>query len=397
MHYSIQEITDKKIWESFASNFPQRTFLHSWHWGEFNKNTDETIFRFGIYDDESSEVPSYTDGHCFNINDHGSHALHHISNTHHHVSHTNDNSSNTYHQNSNTNDINTKKYLKGIVLIIKVMARRGSFLFCPHGPLLDWNDESLVTAFFQFIQSLGKKEGVGFIRISPLLSNDEKHRNIFSRAGFRDAPIHMMHPELSWTLDITPSEASILQGMRKTTRYLVKKAEKDGVEIEVRKDEKAVSIFHEILRDTVTRQHFVPFSSEYLLGEFQSFLEDDHIALFLAKYEGRYIAGAVIVFYGNSAFYHHGASLAAFQKIPASYLVQWRAIQEAKRRNMSLYNFWGVVPEEQKNHPWWGLSLFKRGFGGSSMEYVHAQDFILKKTYWITYCIERLRRIKRRL
>lgn len=367
MSYAIREITDKKIWESFSSDFPQRTFLHSWSWGEFNKNTGDAIFRFGIFDENGSNI----DEHASTIHDDDA--------------------------NFNDNDSNTKHHLKGIVLIIKVMARRGSFLFCPHGPLLNWNNEFLVATFFQFIQTLGKKEGVRFIRISPLLSNDEKYRSIFARAGFRDAPIHMMHPELTWTLDITRPEESILQGMRKTTRYLVRKAEKDGVEIEIREDEKAVSIFHEILSDTVTRQHFVPFSLQYLLGEFQSFASDNHIAVFLAKYEGRYIAGALIVFYGAAAFYHHGASLAAFQKIPASYLVQWRAIQEAKKRGMSLYNFWGVVPEEQKNHPWWGLSLFKRGFGGFSMEYIHAQDFILKPTYWITFLIELLRKIKRRL
>ena len=62
-----------------------------------------------------------------------------------------------------------------------------------------------------------------------------------------------------------------------------------------------------------------------------------------------------------------------------------------------MYNFWGVVPESEKNHPWAGLSLFKKGFGGKEKEYVKTQDYILSPMYWLTYIFEELRKRKRRL
>jgi lipid II:glycine glycyltransferase (peptidoglycan interpeptide bridge formation enzyme) len=62
-----------------------------------------------------------------------------------------------------------------------------------------------------------------------------------------------------------------------------------------------------------------------------------------------------------------------------------------------MYNFWGVVPETATKHPWAGLSTFKRGFGGAEEQYVHAKDLPLSLKYWLTYTIEKVRKMKRRL
>ena len=72
-------------------------------------------------------------------------------------------------------------------------------------------------------------------------------------------------------------------------------------------------------------------------------------------------------------------------------------IQEAKKRGCTLYNFWGVSPDNKPKHPWAGLSLFKKGFGGFEETYLHAQDKPLTKKYWLNYIIETVRRLKRRL
>lgn len=71
------------------------------------------------------------------------------------------------------------------------------------------------------------------------------------------------------------------------------------------------------------------------------------------------------------------------------YLLLWSAIQEAKKRNISLFNFWGVIKDtDSHKHPWYGLSQFKKGFGGEEREFLHAQDIPLSMGYWKTYCIE---------
>jgi len=90
-----------------------------------------------------------------------------------------------------------------------------------------------------------------------------------------------------------------------------------------------------------------------------------------------------------------------YPKIPVSYLLQWEAIKEGKKRGCKTYNFWGIAPESEleakKDHPWKGLSLFKKGFGGYKKEYVKTQDFPLSWKYWPIYLFEEIRKRKRNL
>jgi|SRR3989338_8345226 len=265
-------------------------------------------------------------------------------------------------------------------LVIKVDARRGTFLLVPH---IGFFSEKLRDALID----LGKKEKCAFIRVCPLMEDTEENRLKFKNLKFNNAPVQM-HPWLSWILDITKPEAKLLSEMRKTTRYSIRKAEKEAVAISPSDN---LDLFWEIYDKTVQRQNFTPFSKKYLQIEHQ-FLDTK---FYFAAVGGKTVAAAMIVFTPDCAFYHHGASLA--EHPTASYLLQWRVIQEAKRRGCQFYNFWGVVRDDQHNHPWYGLSQFKKGFGGIVEAYVPAQDFVLSPHYWITYVFETIRRIKRGL
>ncbi len=113
----------------------------------------------------------------------------------------------------------------------------------------------------------------------------------------------------------------------------------------------------------------------------------------MAKHNGLPIAAAIILFFGGFAIYHHGASIST--KIPGSYLLQWIAIKEAKKRGKKLYNFWGIAPSDKPNHPWRGISLFKQGFGGREVSFGHAQDLPISPFYAISYTIESARKLSR--
>lgn len=333
----IKEITDKSQWENFVLSQNSDTFLESWNWGTFNAATGEKIWRLGIYDAEE---------------------------------------------------------LISAALIIEVNAKRGRFLFCPHGPTIDQRsktkDQKMFEALFNFLKNLAQKEKADFIRISPLLENTKENLEIFQQAGFKNSPVHMMHPELSWILDISKSTEDLLKGMRKTTRNLVRRAERENVKIELSRKIEDVDKFYTVHDKTVSRHGFVPFSKKYLEKEIEAFLSDDQILLFFASHNSEILSSAIIVFYNNSAFYHHGASLAS--KIPTSYLLLWEAIKEAKKRNCQKFNFWGIAPETKPNHPWAGLTHFKTGFGGARSQYLHCQDLPITAKYYFNWAIESYRR-----
>jgi len=340
----IREINNKNVWESFLLQCSEKTFLDSWNWGEFQKKQEEKIWRWGIYNNEQ---------------------------------------------------------LVGIALVIKVKARRGTFLFIPHGPVTKSDrvtfSEKGLGHFINKLKEIAKEEKVRFIRVAPIQKRKEENIKIFSDLGFKNAPTHM-HPELTWELDINKTEEQLLSGMRKTTRYLIKQALKN-TDIEVVKsyDTNDLKEFTKIYKETAIRHRFTPFSLSYLEKQFSSFNSDNQIVIYLGKYKERVISSAIMVYWQGIGFYHHGASLSKYNsnKIPVSYLIQWEAIKEAKARNCLKYNFWGIAP--CPNHPWAGLSQFKKGFGGHRRNYIKTQDLPLSPSYYLTFIIEKLRKIKRRL
>lgn len=334
----IRLIKDKKTWEDFVLKQKENSFLQSWNWGEFHKKMGDKIWRAGLFE---------------------------------------------------------KSRILGGSFFTLISARRARFLHFPYGPLINWRKENQFRALLDYATSIGKKEKVSFIRMSPQVEDSSEIRAFFRKFGLRPAPIHM-HAEVSWLLDIEPSQETLLKNMRKATRYSIRKAEKQGVQVVITQKIRDLEIFNKMYQALGKRQKFTPFSWQYLKNEFLSFYQDDQIALFLAKYKGEPVAGAVVLFYGKAAFYHHGASSPGL-KIPASHLVLWQAILEAKKRGFKTFNFWGIAPTDNPHHPWQGLTFFKKGFGGYRKDLLHAQDLPLNSRYFLNFIIETFRKKKRRL
>lgn len=336
----VEEIIDKKTWEDFLSKHQEANFLQSWYWGEFHKILGHKIKRSGFYEGNK---------------------------------------------------------LIGVMLSVIENARRGRYLTVPGGPIINWKGKTIVNLFVEEIKKIAKLEECVFIRVRPQLQSNDFSKTLFKELGFINAPMHL-HAELTSQLDITPTEEQLLANMRKATRYETKKAISSGIKIKTTSDLKAIRKFYDLQLQTAKRQKFVPFSYKFLSGQFKIYLDNNKAVLYSAKLGNKLLAQAFIIFYGNEAAYHYGASTEEGRKYPGAYLIQWEAIKEAKKRGMTRYNFWGVSPEGDKDHRFSGLSLFKRGFGGVDFEYLHAQDLIINyPRYLFNYSVEFLRKKIRRV
>ncbi len=193
---------------------------------------------------------------------------------------------------------------------------------------------------------------------------------------------------MCWVLDITDTEEQLLMNMRKTTRYEIRRGEKLDVSISVGRDESDIKKFYSLYDETSKRHGFV--QHQEIFQEYSVFSKDGRAILYLASVHTEVLAGAIILYLGDQAIYHHGASMTS--KIPASYVLQWRAIADAKKRGLKVYNFWGIAPDDNQKHPWRGITLFKKGFGGREIRYMHAQDYPLSPLYLFTKTIKGARR-----
>lgn len=336
MNYTIKLIQEKEDWENFLKTQDPNIFVQSWHYGEFFKTMNEEFFVIGI--EKNGQII-------------------------------------------------------GGALAGTTSARRGKFLYLPYGPKLDFSDKALFDEFSFFLKNLAEDVKADFIRVSPFIDNNESHAALFKEAGYRPAPMHIL-AENTWILDLSHSEEEILAAMRKTTRNLIRRGERDGVEIKTFETAEALDRIINLLNETAKRHHFVPFSEKYIKGEFEAFKGD--ALVYEAYYEGELASSAVIMFYGDTAVYRHGASSSTRIKCQPSYLLQWEAIKEAKRRGLKYYNFWGVAPEgSSKKHPFSGITTFKTGFGGEQKDLLHCQDLPITKKYWLNWAVETWRRIRR--
>lgn len=332
------DLNEKSAWEEFNLSFPSASFLQAWSAGEMHQHLGKKIIRRGYL---------------------------------------------------------VNQRLKGIALLIKEKARRGTHLICPGGPVLDWQDLKLARFVLADIVREGQTERAIFVRLRPNILDQTLYRQLFRQASFHRAPMHLA-AETTWELSLAQTDKELLRGMRKGTRSAIRKTRRSGVVVTQSKDPVEAKLLYDLQQATVQRHHFVPFSQDFFVAHAQAYLPEQ--LLFLkARRKGEVLATAMIVYYGKEAVYHYAASKKSPPGLSPPSLIIWEAILEAKRRGCLRFNFWGVAPTDDPDHRFAGLTRFKQGFGGERVFYLRAQDKGLKPSYWLIYAFETLRRLRRRL
>src|SRR3972149_7876129 len=339
MKYEVKKVQNKLDWEDFSLKTHPNTFLQSWNWGVFNESVGRKIFRLGLYQD---------------------------------------------------------KKLVGISLLVKHETSIGNYLYCPRGPVLDWTNQIGLNILFREIKKIAKEEGAIFVKLDPLLEESTQNRQIFKENGFISA-VTFVQVEDAWLLNLNKSEEELLSDMRKTTRYLVRHELEKGIKVEISDKLADIRKFADLLYSTASRKNFVNHPKSYYIKQFEILSKADQMRVFKAVRNNKILAMAVIAFYADTAYYLHGASVASAGS--AGYPLQWGGIKKAKKRRIKKYNFWGVVKDKNfhPGHPWYGFSLFKRGFGGYKYSYIRAKDLPTSPKYWLNRYLEQSRRLSCRI
>lgn len=330
---TIENANNKKEWETFINAEVPEAYplFQTWNWGEVQQKNGREIIRLKLIEEKQK-----------------------------------------------------KRSLVGVCQIILVHAKRGKYVHLRHGPVLSSQKKEYYSYLIKHIKSTWS--GYSFIRMSPLVKREQLGSNLLKDLNFRSAPVHNMDAEICWVLDLNVSEEEILKNMRKTHRYLVRKAQTMDIEIIRTINISKIDNFNRLYAQLSQRKNFVPHAG--ISQELEIFGKDNEACMYLAKYKGKIIAGAIVLFVGEAAIYHHGASDSDYRDIPVSYLLQWEAIKDAIKKKKKLYNFWGITPLDAPSHPWRGLTLFKTGFGGRRVEFLHTQDLPFNLWYWKNYIIE---------
>ena len=308
----------------------------------------------------------------------------------------------------------------------------GKYFYVPRGPILEKNpnDKFQITNKFQNqndriskpvrgLINLAKKNKAGWVRVEP---NDEEMLEIIRAAvgvrfiepgtvGFNKlnryktkykiakAP-HDMQPKEIFVIDIAKSEEQLLAEMKPKTRYNIKLAEKRSVKslritnsYECTNYEKYVNEFLRLVKITAERDGITPHPESYYRKMIEV-ISGDVLRLYVAEHQGKIIAANLVVFYGDTCTYLHGASDNENRNVMAPYLLQWKQIQDAKAAGCKKYDFGGINTKTGE-----GITRFKLGFSPNTepTKFPGCYDVIINPmSYWLYRVIQKAKGMARK-
>lgn len=258
------------------------------------------------------------------------------------------------------------------------------------------------------LKEIGKENNCIFIQVEPNVEKVESGKGKVENLGLRPS-LRPLFFKYTFIVDLTKSEEDLSKALHPKTRYNIKIALKNNVEVEERTDEEAFKIFLKLYFETAKRQTYFGHTQKYheLLWET---LQPAGIAKLLIAYytppttsperSRRIPLTAWMIFkFGKMLYYPYGGSADVYRNVMASNLVAWEAIKLGKKLKAKELDLWGCLdPDANTRDPWYGFHRFKAGYGGKLIEYVGSYDLVLSPLLYSTFhLIERLRWIVLRI
>ena len=254
--------------------------------------------------------------------------------------------------------------------------------------------------------SPGTSDDAGFdvIATDAEIPADSGYPELLRRSGFH--PIEEIQPSrhrISLPL-AGQDEDGAFEGISKSTRQRIRKAEKDGILV-VRHDGRqapggvgdgfsqpreptdvALDRFYDLLLETGERKDFSFGPRESFVGWWRAAHRAGHLVHLEARdAAGEPLAGLLLYRHGERlSTVHSGDHATARRDHPgALHLLRWRAIQLAIREGREEMDLGGADVagarrEPREGEPMWGLYEHKRSFGGQWLELSGAHERVMR-------------------
>ena len=293
--------------------------------------------------------------------------------------------------------------LAGALLLVRRLPLVGNFFYAPRGPLMaDWADADTFRLLLSAIRDQATLHKAAFLKIDPAVSIERADvASLLAAHGFAPPPgtdpqgFGGTQPRCVMQLDLAGrTEAELLASFKPQTRRNIKlSVEKHGVEVVDDLTRADLSVFDDLMRITGARDGFRPRPLSYFQTLWDTLVPVNMAKLFLTRYEGEFLSGALCFLIGDKAWYVYGASGNEHRNTMPNYAMQWAMIRWARAQNCAWYDFRGVSPRRrqqgetaaalEKDDHLQGLNRFKEGFGPRYVEYIGEYDLVYNKAaYW---------------
>ena len=172
---------------------------------------------------------------------------------------------------------------------------------------------------------------------------------------FNNIPASTLH--FSHMLSLDRNVQRLRSTLRDGTRGSIKKAEKEGVTVELSSNQEAMANFYK-LNCLTRREHGLPPQPWRFFRKLAREIERRKIGMVaIGTYQGQPVAGGVFLHFNGKAVYKYGASDRRFKALCGTNLVIWNAIRWYAENGFESFCF-GKTDQENM-----GLRNFKAGWG----------------------------------
>jgi len=233
---------------------------------------------------------------------------------------------------------------------------------------------------FAEIEELAKKYRAFKVAIEPDIVSEESLEKEFFGLGYRINNSPFL-PTKTLKVDLDLPVEQIFSLFQEAKRRAVRRAVKNGVVVREAGD---IENFIEMKKNQLGILKFLlgHFTAREIKSLWETF-SPKNVTLLMA-YQGQPLAGILLLFYDEVAYYWLAAATNEGKKLFAPSLLVWEAIKLAKKRGCRIFDFEGIYDPRFPQKSWLGFSKFKKGFGGKEVEYpgsfVKYRSLLIPKT-----------------
>ncbi|MEK7125105.1 MAG: peptidoglycan bridge formation glycyltransferase FemA/FemB family protein [Patescibacteria group bacterium] len=252
-----------------------------------------------------------------------------------------------------------------------------NYLYVSYGPEIDLRAmqgglKNTLGQFISYLKKIARAEGSIFVKIEPMV---DAVAELLYPYGLRKSKRNLQ-PQRTLVVNLNQDEYGLLGQMHHKTRYNIKVAQNHNI---VTKQISDIDVFLKLMSKTTQRDKFSSHPREYYEKLLQ-LTRPLSTELTIAYHEDVPVAGAIILFYEKTGYYLHGASDYEYRNLMAPYALHWDSMRRLKTNGFEHYDLWGIDAKQ-----WPGVSRFKHGFGGRTVEYPGAFDLPISKFWYFLY------------
>jgi len=244
------------------------------------------------------------------------------------------------------------------------LAKLFSRLYSYYGPILSSSEihTSLLEKLLRFVYQINEKNFIMDHQIS-FIPQMGAHNILETMKYSETASLRY-----TFVLDLRESRQKLWESLEKRCRSAIRRAENEGLRIVHESSIEAPKIFHWLHLVTAKRLGIHPDPYSFIEAIWKNLVPSGHAKFYFVYHKDHPIAGAIITNFKKKLYYYMSASLKEYRNLYPNNFLQWQIIQDGKNGGYEFYDFMGSPGKEQKEHPEYGLYLFKRSFGGEMVQ-----------------------------